>query len=93
MSCFITPAAAAILTTVSKKKIPAKYHLEWLSTMLWGGTVMLITEHVATGEKLFSADMLKEMATTGIAITLAVILVWAAMVLLANKTKNSWISF
>lgn len=50
MACFVAPTTAAIVTTVIKNKVPAKYHVEWLFLMLWGGTAMLIFDHVANHE-------------------------------------------
>jgi hypothetical protein len=50
MACLIAPATVAIITTVSKRKIPEKYHVEWLILMLWGGTTMLLVDHIISGE-------------------------------------------
>ena len=97
MACFTAPATAAIITTTLRKKIPAKYHIEWLNTLFWGGVVMLIVEHIAHGEVVWyppfftamqsssaTAVMLKEIATTGTAMTVSIIAVWASMVMIAN---------
>ncbi|MFH1187435.1 MAG: hypothetical protein V1688_01075 [bacterium] len=101
MACFLAPATTAIITTGMRKKIPQKYHIERLNTMLWGGTAMLIVEHIAHGEVvLFSpfltamknrADipiMLKEIATIGSAMTIAIFAVWGVMVLTANTAAK-----
>ena len=52
MACFVAPLVQAIATTayrkISKKPVPAS--LKTLETMLWGGSVMLIVDHVITGE-------------------------------------------
>jgi len=98
MACFIAPAAAAIITTSIKKKIPSQYHLEWLNLMLWGGVIMLIVDHIISGEVIFyppflsamknpadTAVMLKEIATTGTVMTLAIIVMWAVIVMIANQ--------
>lgn len=98
MACFLAPAAAAIITTSLRKKVPAKYHLEWLNTMLWGGVIMLIVDHFMNGEIVLyppfltamqnPADipvMLQEIATVGGAMTIAIVAVWAVMVLVVNK--------
>ncbi|MFA6027871.1 MAG: hypothetical protein WC752_03015 [Patescibacteria group bacterium] len=97
MACFIAPAAAAIVATSMKKKVPAKYHVEWLLTMLWGGVVMLIVDHVASGEVTVyppfitamkspedTLVMLKEIATIGVAMTIAVFIFWISLVFMAN---------
>lgn len=101
MACFLAPATAAIITTSIKKKIAPKYHLEWLNTMLWGGVIMLVIEHIAHGEVVLyppfltsmqnPADipvMLQEIATIGGAMTVTIISVWAIMVLVANKATK-----
>lgn len=36
MACFTAPAAVAIVTTVFRKRIPEKYHINWLNALLWG---------------------------------------------------------
>ncbi len=100
MACFTAPAAVAIIITSARKKIPAKYHIEWLITMLIGGVAMLIIEHIAHGEVVLyppfftamknPADisiMLKEIATTGTAMSVGVLVVWSTMVLLVNKVQ------
>jgi hypothetical protein len=101
MACFLAPATAALITTSIRKKVPKKYHLEWLSAMLWGGVVMLAVEHIAHGEvTLFppfltamqNPDdipmMLKEIATVGTAMTVATTVAWGVIVLIANKVSK-----
>jgi uncharacterized membrane protein len=101
MACFLTPTAAAIITASIKKKVSPKYHLEWLNTMLWGGVLMLIVDHIISGEVTIfppfltalksPADipvMLREIATVGGTMTAAVIIVWAIMVLAANFAER-----
>ncbi len=98
MACFLAPAVAAIITAGVGKKVPSKYHTEWLSTMLWGGVVMLAVEHIAHGEVVFyppfltamqnPADilvMLQEIATVGGAMTLAIVMVWTVMIFAVSK--------
>ncbi len=102
MACFLAPATAAIITTSIKKKITPKYHLEWLNNMLWGGVVMLAVEHIAHGEVVLyppfltamknPADipvMLQEIATIGTTMTVAIILVWTIIVLVANNMSKA----
>jgi hypothetical protein len=98
MACLLAPAAVAIVTTSIRKKIDPKYHLNWLNTMLWGGVATLTVEHVAHGEIVpyppfltamqNPADipvMLGEIVTIGTAMTIAIFIVWAMMVFVANK--------
>jgi len=102
MACFIAPAGAAIITTGFRKKINPKYHIEWLNTMLWGGVIMLIVDHIANGEIVpyppFLTAMqkangittlLKEIITVGGAMTIAIFTAWAVMVLVANRTAKA----
>ena len=69
--------------------------------MLWGGVAMLIIEHIAHGEVVLfppfltamknPADipiMLKEIATIGTTMTIAIFAVWAVMVLVANAVAK-----
>ncbi len=101
MACFLVPTTAAIIITSVRKKIAPKYHLGWLNAMLWGGVAMLAIEHIAHGEVVAyppfltamqnPADipvMLHEMATIGVAMTVAIGLAWAVMVLVANKAAK-----
>lgn len=101
MACFIAPTAAAIIATSVRKRVPAKYHIDWLILMLWGGVVMFAIEHIIKGEVVFyppfltaiknPADtlaMLKEITTIGIAITIAVFIVWMIMVFISIKATK-----
>lgn len=96
MACFLAPATAAIITTSIKKKIALKYHLEWLNAMLWGGVIMLAVEHIAHLEVVLYppfltagfSEVLPEILKVGIPMTLAIILIWAVMVLVANKAAK-----
>ncbi len=101
MACFIAPATAAVITASMKKKVDPKYHLEWLNTMLWGGVAMLIVEHVSHGEVVpfppfltamnNPADipvMLQEIATIGTSMTLAIVVTWAVMIVVAGGVER-----
>lgn len=63
MSCFIVPAAEAVVTTIvtkavrrseekvgSKAALPMSERLGWLNKMLWGGSGLLAFEHIWHGE-------------------------------------------
>ncbi|MCH5186334.1 MAG: hypothetical protein J1F64_09480 [Oscillospiraceae bacterium] len=104
MACFTVPAAEAIVTTIIKKNIdknPFLKRIGWLSNMLWGGSALLAFEHVWHGEIVpqfpfltnaasaeTAAVMLKEIATSGVAMTLLVTAVWAAMAAAANAIEK-----
>ena len=77
-----------------------KHNVPALEKMLWGGTVMLIVDHIMNGEltwrfPFFTAlneangwgTMLHEMATVGVAMSVVISLVWVGYSLLrARKT-------
>ena len=91
MACFVVPTAAAIVTTAIGKKVPEKYHMNWLNSMMWGGVVMLAVEHIAHGEVVLYPPFLTaglsevwpEMMRVGIPMTLSVFLIWGVMVAIA----------
>jgi hypothetical protein len=78
--------------------------LGWLNAMLWGGTIMLVLDHLITGELTLQppfltalqtpaqADaMFREILVTGGAMTAAVFAVWALMIVvveLRSKAKR-----
>ena len=98
MSCFIVPMVQALATTAYRTatrnktaKTPLGRHITDLEKMLWGGTLMLIVDHIINGEltwrfPFFTAletqgggsIMLNEILTVGLPISLAVTAVWAA---------------
>jgi hypothetical protein len=101
MCCFITPIVTATVTTKLAKKMPKKYHFEWLNTMLWGGVVMLIIEHIAHKEVIpyfpfltamknphDTIVMLKEMAIVGGSMTLAIFVSWIVLVFTAKLISD-----
>lgn len=101
MACFVVPAAAAILVSGAKKKIPAELHPERLELMLWGGTAMLVVDHLMTGELVLyppfltamnnpadTATMFQEIATTGVFMTLLVFAMWFGMIVLERFVRQ-----
>ena len=74
------------------EKLPFSGKLKWLSNLLWGGSALLTLEHVWHGEIVpfapfltavndpaAAAEMLQEMATVGVGMTVAVTAVWLGM--------------
>ncbi len=74
------------------EKIPFSRKLSWLTGLLWGGAFLLAFEHVWHGEVVpffpfltaasnpeDAAEMLHEMATTGVTMAAAVTVVWIGM--------------
>lgn len=74
--------------------------LGWLNNMLWGGSVLLAFEHVWHGEitPMFpfltaanaadASEMLREMATSGVAMAALVTAVWAGIVVVSNVLEK-----
>ena len=91
MACFLVPTAAAIVTTAVGKKVPEKYHMNWLNSMLWGGVAMLAVEHIAHKEVVpyppfltaGLAEVFPETMKVGIPMTLAIFVIWGVMAAVA----------
>ena len=106
MACFIAPAAEAVVTTIVKKSTDKKEthnpfikRLNWLNNMLWGGSALLAFEHIWHGEIVPWAPFLtnglsavREIATTGVAMAVAVTAVWAGIVAVTNSIAKRPIS-
>lgn len=88
MSCFVVPLAQAVATTICRKVTRNSTDSVWkaqlptLEKMLWGGSLVLIVDHIAHGE-LFSFS-LKELLTVGVPMSIVVTLVWMIMILLKS---------
>lgn len=78
-------------------KFSWKTKLSWLTTMLWGGAILLCLEHMWHGEVVLyppfltamadpadTAIMLQEMGTVGVSMAILVTVVWIAMILIAD---------
>ena len=103
MACFVVPLVQAVATSAlrkwGKKDSFVGRHLASLELMLWGGSVMLIVDHVINGEltwrfPFFTAlgqsggwgIMLREMLTVGVPMSLVITGVWAAYALMKERT-------
>ena len=120
MACFLVPAGEAIVATVVKKveekkevsteekeevKIPFSQKLKWLTSLLWGGAILLAFEHLWHGEVVpfppfltamndpsDTAEMLHEMGTVGVTMAALITGVWIIMCIVADvivKRKNT----
>ena len=110
MCCFIVPMVEAVAVSIYRKvnsssigraDAPAlKRHVPTLEKMLWGGSVMLIVDHIINGEltwryPFFTAlgetggagVMLHEILTVGLPISAALTLVWAVWALVRSRSK------
>ena len=112
MACFIVPLVQAVVTTVYRKRHAAeiaapdapalRHRLPDLEKMLWGGTLMLIVDHVINGEltwrfPFFTAlardgggsVMLREMLTVGVPMSLVLTAVWLVWALARGRDARS----
>ena len=108
MACFIVPLVQAIGTTIYRKSMhkPASSalgrNIPALEKMLWGGSVMLIVDHIINGELTWrfpfftalgveggAATMLREMLTVGVPMSVVLTLVWVAYALIREKRPAS----
>ncbi len=81
-----------------EETIPFSEKLKWLNIMLWGGSFLLLFEHLWHGEVVpffpfFTAaedpgTMLREMATNGVLMALLVTAVWAVMVAVTYSVEK-----
>ena len=109
MSCFIVPLTQAVATTVVRKRneknnrsdhsVLAR-HLPALEKMLWGGSLMLVVDHVINGEVTWqypfftaleqtggAAVMLREMLTVGVPMSLVLTAAWVVYALMKERKK------
>ncbi len=82
-------------------RIPFSRKMKWLSNMLWGGSALLVFEHVWHGEftpwfPFFTAagnpealsQMLSEVLTVGVGMTVLVTAVWGCMVFVSGAIEK-----
>ena len=115
MACFIVPLTQAIATSVIRKSKKNNKHnpqatnpwisqLPKLELMLWGGTAMLIVDHIISGEltwqyPFFTAmlqkdgiwTMLHEMLTVGLSMSFSVTAIYCIMVAGSVVAKKRFI--
>lgn len=115
MACFIVPLTQAVTTTILRKRTKNKSnnteHNPWISQllklelMLWGGSAMLIVDHIINGEltwryPFFTAmeqkdgitTMLQEMLCVGVPMSAFVTLCYVGMVArkaLSQRKQNN----
>lgn len=78
--CFLVPLTQAVVTTVyrvctKQTDTFVGRNLKTLELMLWGGTIMLLVDHIINGE--FFAWNPMELLTVGLPMSLAVTAIWA----------------
>ena len=95
MACFIVPLTQAVATSIYRKTTKQTdsfvgRNLKTLEQMLWGGSLMLIVDHIINGEVTYiypfftaleseggAIVMLREMLTVGVPMSVLVTAVWA----------------
>ena len=83
------------------RKVPLSRKLRWLSHLRWGGSALLAFEHVWHGEVVpwfpfltaasnpaDAAEMLNEMATTGVAMAALVTVIWLGMLAVTSAMEK-----
>ena len=106
MACFIAPLVEAIAVTGIRKSglkgnSPYLQHLPDLEKMLWGGTLMLIVDHIINGELTWTfpfftslgqtggaAILWREVLTVGVPMALALTAAWGIWVALKSHSKS-----
>ena len=98
MCCFLVPMAEAVAVTIIRKSNPGAKNLPALEKMLWGGTLMLVVDHIINGEltwrfPFFTAldqaggwsVMWHELLAVGVPMAVAVTAAWTIYALLKNR--------
>ena len=80
--CFLVPLTQAVATTIyrvctKQTDTFVGRNLKTLELMLWGGSIMLLVDHLVNGE-LFAWN-LRELLTVGIPMSVVVTAVWAIL--------------
>lgn len=86
--CFLVPLTQAVATTIYRvctKQTDSFVgrNLQTLELMLWGGTIMLLVDHMVNGE-LFTWN-LRELFTVGVPMSIAVTAIWAVWCILKER--------
>ena len=86
--CFFVPLTQAIATTIyrvctKQTDTFVGRNLKTLELMLWGGSIMLLIDHLVNGE-LFAWN-LRELLTIGVPMSGVVTAVWAIICLIKEK--------
>ena len=95
MSCFLVPLAEAVAVSVVRKCNAKKIHgenagallrhLPTLEKMLWGGSLMLIVDHLINKE--FTLDF-RDMLTVGVPMAVVLTAVWAVYALVKERRRK-----
>jgi len=86
----ITTLVAAIGATAAWLAAPKKYKLGFLCMMLWGASVMILTDHVLGYEggefiEMTTEGMITNGTVLGIAMLIPIFLIWEIYVIISLK--------
>ena len=105
MSCYVVPLVEAAIVSACRKRAlrsssPLLQELPALEKMLWGGTLMLIVDHIINGEltwrfPFFTAldqaggglVMLREMLTVGVPMSLVLTAAWLVWAFVRDRKR------
>ena len=86
---------------VTSHKIPFSRKMKWLNILLWGGSALLAFEHIWHGEVTpwfpfltaasnasDTAEMMHEIATSGVAMAVLVTAIWAGMLAVTHVMEK-----
>lgn len=95
------PSTGGAKVPQAENKTPFSKKLGWLCSLLWGGVALLAFEHIwhgevvpfppfltATADPVSKAEMLHEMATSGVAMAVLVTLIWVGMVIVSSVLES-----
>ena len=87
---------------VVSSKIRLSEKLNWLTNMLWGGSILLAFEHVQHGEVVpwfpfltaagnpqDASEMIHEMSTVGVSMAVLVTVIWGIMVAVTSVMEKN----
>lgn len=106
MACFVVPLVQAIATSAIRKWGRGDgfigRNIQSLELMLWGGSVMLIVDHVINGELTWrfpfftalgqtggASIMLREMLLVGVPMSVIITLVWVVYALVKEPKLST----
>ncbi len=90
----LTTFIAAVLATFLSLIFKHKYQLNFLALMLWGATIMILTDHILGYEggpflEPKTEGLIVNSALLGILMLLPVIAAWLTALLVSNFKKSS----
>ena len=66
---------------------PLKHQIPALEKMLWGGTVVLLVDHIIHGE-IFTFS-LRELLTVGVPMSVVLTVIWAVWAVVKSRRKKT----